>query len=181
MRIVHQNSIYNSPSTILQIYASFKSYFQKYDRSRRLRSSKSQGMNRLTLMLLVAYLGNTKWCKKAGKWLKPWHMGTHLRVLSESYPMNTNMTWFRWFPKIFAPLHFGSGESSLSTGRVNIVQWSWQMSWWHFMRYEHKQALYELLTRRLQDQPVGVKPLMLAALKTRLTICTMSLRGKQNW
>ena len=27
-----------------------------------------------------------------GKWLKPWHIGTSLRVLSESYPMNTNMT-----------------------------------------------------------------------------------------
>ena len=24
-------------------------------------------------------------------------MGTHLRVLTESYPMNTNMTGFRWF------------------------------------------------------------------------------------
>ena len=35
------------------------------------------------------------------KWLKPWHMGTHIRVLSESYPMNTNMTGFRWFSKIF--------------------------------------------------------------------------------
>ena len=33
-RIVHQNSIYNSPWNILQIYASFQSYFQKYDRSR---------------------------------------------------------------------------------------------------------------------------------------------------
>ena len=29
--------------------------------------------------------------------LKPWHMGTHLRVLSESYPMNFNMAGFRWF------------------------------------------------------------------------------------
>ena len=28
-----------------------------------------------------------------------WHMGTHLRVLAESYPMNTNMTGFRWFSK----------------------------------------------------------------------------------
>ena len=27
-------------------------------------------------------------------------MGTHLRVLSESYPMNTNKTGFRWFSKI---------------------------------------------------------------------------------
>ena len=28
-------------------------------------------------------------------------MDTHLRVLSESYPMNTHMTGFRWFSKIF--------------------------------------------------------------------------------
>ena len=26
--------------------------------------------------------------------MKPWHMGTHLRV-----PMNNNMTWFKWFFK----------------------------------------------------------------------------------
>ena len=26
-------------------------------------------------------------------------MGTHLRVTSESYPMSTNMTGFRWFFK----------------------------------------------------------------------------------
>ena len=25
--------------------------------------------------------------------------GTHLKVLDESYPMNTNMTGFRWFSK----------------------------------------------------------------------------------
>ena len=31
-------------------------------------------------------------------------MGTHLRVLGESYQMNTNMTGFRWFSKIFASL-----------------------------------------------------------------------------
>ena len=28
-------------------------------------------------------------------------MGTHLKVLSESYPMNTNMTVFGWFFKDF--------------------------------------------------------------------------------
>ena len=26
-------------------------------------------------------------------------MGTHLRVLSESFPMSTNVTGFRWFPQ----------------------------------------------------------------------------------
>ena len=35
----------------------------------------------LTHMLLVANLAITKKCKKTEKWLKPWHMGTHLRVL----------------------------------------------------------------------------------------------------
>ena len=38
----------------------------------------------LTLKLLVANSVNTKWYKKPNKWLKPWHMYTHLRVISES-------------------------------------------------------------------------------------------------
>ena len=37
------------------------------------------------------------------KRLKHWHMGTHLRVLSESNPMNTNMTGF---PIVFKNLCF---------------------------------------------------------------------------
>ena len=42
----------------------------------------------LSLMLLVAKLTNTKWCKKSPeKWLKPWHMGTHLRERA-----------FQWIP-----------------------------------------------------------------------------------
>ena len=61
----------------------------------------------LTLMLLVANLSNAKRCKKPEKWLKPWQTGTHLRVLSESFPRNTNMTGFNWFSKIFASLCFG--------------------------------------------------------------------------
>ena len=43
------------------------------------------------------YLTNTELCRKPEKCLKPWHMGTHRRVLRESYPMHTNMTGFRWF------------------------------------------------------------------------------------
>ena len=56
----------------------------------------------LTLMLLVANFANTQWCKKPEKWLKPLHMGTHLRVLSESILMSTNMTGFRCFSEHFA-------------------------------------------------------------------------------
>ena len=43
-------------------------------------------------MLLLANLVNRKCCKNAEKYLKPRNMGTHLRVLSESFPMNSNMT-----------------------------------------------------------------------------------------
>ena len=44
-------------------------------------------------------------------------MGTHLRVLSESYPMDTNMTGFKGFSKNFAkPVFLDKG--SLSIGRV---------------------------------------------------------------
>ena len=42
------------------------------------------------IMLLVANLAKTH--------------GTHLRVLSESFPMNTNMTGLRWFSEISALL-----------------------------------------------------------------------------
>ena len=55
----------------------------------------------LILMLLVAiHLANTKLCKNLKELLKPWHMGTHLRVLNKSCPMSTNMTLFRWFFKV---------------------------------------------------------------------------------
>ena len=44
--------------------------------------------------------------QKTEKWQKPWHMGTHLKVLIESFQMNTNMTGFKFFSKNFASLHF---------------------------------------------------------------------------
>ena len=46
-RYVLQNSIYNSPSSNLWVSPSFENYSQKYDRSRRYRSSRSPGMKRL--------------------------------------------------------------------------------------------------------------------------------------
>ena len=45
-------------------------------------------------------------------------MGTHLRVLNESYPMNTNMTGFRRFSKNLCAC--AVEESSFSIGRVNL-------------------------------------------------------------
>ena len=58
--------------------------------------------------------------KNPEKWLKLWHMGTHLRVLSKSYPMNTNMTGLEDFQQFLHPYAFD--ESSLSIWRVN----SWE-------------------------------------------------------
>ena len=54
-------------------------------------------------MLLVANLANTNDAKNL-KIIETlgWHMGTHLRVLSESYLMDANMTGFKYFSKIFA-------------------------------------------------------------------------------
>ena len=46
-------------------------------------------------------------------------MGTHLRVLGKSYPMNTNMTGFRRFQRSLRPCTLD--ESSLSIGRVSIL------------------------------------------------------------
>ena len=66
---------------------------------------------RLTLILLVANLTNIKWCKKSGKCLKPCHMGTHVRILNEKFPMNTNTIGFRFL-------------ISLSIGRVKTLAFS---------------------------------------------------------
>ena len=79
----------------------------------------------LNLMLVVANFANSKWCKKPEKWLKPWHMRTHLRVLSESYQMNTNMTGFKCFSKIFVSLCFGWKKplhSNLSFSKISQEQ-----------------------------------------------------------
>ena len=66
-------------------------------------------------MLLVANLANTK-CQKPEEWLKPRYMGMHLRVLSESFLMNTDMTGYNGFQKTLRPCALD--ESSLSIGRV---------------------------------------------------------------
>ena len=60
----------------------------------------------LTPLLLVANLANTKWCKKPVKMTETLAHGIHLRVLCESFQMNTNMTGFRWFSKNSAYLCF---------------------------------------------------------------------------
>ena len=63
--------------------------------------------------------------KTPEKCLKPCHMGTHLRVLSESYPMDTNMTGFKWLSKIFCILVLLRKVASALEGlnQTNRVVW----------------------------------------------------------
>ena len=69
--------------------------------------SRTSNGRSLTLMLLVTNLANTIDAKKAEKWLKPWHVATHLKVLSESNLMNTNKT------KILPSTSVGQSEREL--------------------------------------------------------------------
>ena len=77
----------------------------------------------LTLMLLVVNLANKKECKKTEKCQKHWHMGTHLRASSESYPINTNMKRLVDFQKsLHSSWSLCFGLSSPSIGGINFVE-----------------------------------------------------------
>ena len=88
-----------------------------------------------TLVLVVTKLANTKWGKKPAKWLKPWHVGTHLRVLSESFLMNTNMIgldgfqkWLKMTEKWLKPWHVGTYLRVLSKifpMNTNMIGFRW--------------------------------------------------------
>ena len=75
----------------------------------------SQHVIHITLMLHL-----TKWCKKTEKWLKPCYMGTHMRILSQSYPIkNQNDMVLDVFQRSLHPCT--SDESSLNISRVNTI------------------------------------------------------------
>ena len=69
----------------------------------------------LTLLLLISNLVNMKWWQKSEKSLKPWKMGNHLIVLSESFQMNAHRTKMIFL--IFL-LFCAFDESNLSSRRV---------------------------------------------------------------
>ena len=69
----------------------------------------------LTLTLLVANFCQYKICKKAEK------MGTHLRVLSESFLMSTNMTGFGWFYKNLYICVLWTKEASALEGLISFL------------------------------------------------------------
>ena len=70
-------------------------------------------------------LAYTKWCKKSEKWLRPCHMGTHLRVINSA----RIPTWqgLDDFQKSLRPCTLD--ESSLSNGLSHLVFRSRHMVW----------------------------------------------------
>ena len=78
-----------------------------------------------------ANFSNTKWCKKHDKWPKPWLMGTQLRVLSQSFLMNTNMTGFRWFFKNCCVVVLCTKVSSAFEGLILAAAKSSRTIWWN--------------------------------------------------
>ena len=77
-------------------------------------SSKS----RLTLMLLVTNLTNTKWCKRHEKWLKPWHMVLIWEISARAFWWIPTWQGLDGFQKYLHPSAL-RGESSLNVGSVN--------------------------------------------------------------
>ena len=69
----------------------------------------------------MANLANTKWCKNRKKCLKLWHIGTHLRVLTGSYSINTDMTGFRWLSKDFCILELWSKLAPALEGLISFI------------------------------------------------------------
>ena len=61
-------------------------------------------------------------------------MGTYLRVFSKSFPMSTNVTWFRWFSKIcdgkinvMPPLYFVLCRRAVSRYTKPTVNLPWMV------------------------------------------------------
>ena len=83
-------------------------------------------------------------------------MGTHLRVLIESYPMNTNMTGFKWFSKSLHPCALG--ESSLTIGRVKGLKLSYEIVISLFLRPLLPPHLKRVMPGSLRKAPPPPRP-----------------------
>ena len=94
---------------------------------------------------------------------KPWHMGTHLIVLSESFSMHTNMTGLDGYLKSLHPCTLD--ESSLSIGRVKyLVKWP---------------VLQQGLISLAISYHFITKPIHACSSQNRLAMSVISLQQKQ--
>ena len=123
-----------------------------------IRSKPTILLNPLSCWLLIWPIQNDA---KNWKYLKPWQMGTHLRVLDKSYPMNTNIAGFRWFSNFF--LHSCALEEiSLSIGRVNMIDGFMQCFIVVFESIIDPEELLTLLVYQCSSSvwPCGLNPRM---------------------
>ena len=71
--------------------------------------------------------------QKPEKGLKPWRMGIHLRSLSKSYPMNTNMTGFQpigFSQNLSVLVHWMKVVSALGMLSYNLNKYLGKFPWW---------------------------------------------------
>ena len=75
-------------------------------------------------MLLVAIFCQYRMMQNRKKWLKPWQMGTHLRVLSESDPIYTNTSHMKsWTKKKTWHMHNNF-----------VKKWKWNFRTWNLLK-----------------------------------------------
>ena len=70
------------------------------------------------------------------------HMGTHLRVLRESYTTNTNIIGFRCFCKTLHP--YALDESSFSIGKVKVYSVERNKALYSIIKLYYRSTEYEL-------------------------------------
>ena len=107
-----KNDIAKLPTILLQTFfkdhSQFQSYCQRYLSSRFLQFLEEllsiDGISLIGIGVAASCLSLLEQndAKNLKRWLKGTWVLDHLRVLSEGYPMSTNMTGFRWISKIFA-------------------------------------------------------------------------------
>ena len=135
-------------------------------------------------MIVIAFWPFTKWCKKNEKSLKTWHMGTHLRELSESYPMDTNVIGSRYIVfKIFGILVLWTKVASALEGwKTWKVQYEW--SWSNpFLQYSGHLLAAGMMTTgvaygicRLQSIGCGCEEFV-----THTFLCLISFTHCSHW
>ena len=132
------------------------------------------------------------------------HMCTHLRVLGESYPINTSMTGFRWFSKDCVLVIWTKVASALEGLRCYADGWCLGLSWFpllflifrqgplegepfvddYISTQEQVSHLYSLFYSLLESRPVGclapraitdIKKLFLWLSKERFSVCQIDL------
>ena len=119
-------------------------------------------------------------------------MGTHMKVLSKRFPMNTNMTRFRWFSKIFVlwtkvasaleglrgirwPFH----TPSCNGVAPSVLCQEDDILWWRATAVVESLRMFCLLALRHLTRHWGNAALLTD--RWALAVCQLASRGQHSW